>query len=55
MKEAMTNVIDMLTHMLTQVDFYGAFQKLLEQYKCIALHPKDITSKGTRFSCVSYQ
>ena len=51
MKEAMTNVIDMLT----QVDFYGAFQKLLEQYKCIALHPKDITSKGTRFSCVSYQ
>ena len=33
MKEAVTKVIDMLT----QEDFYGAFQKLLEQYnKCIA-------------------
>ena len=33
MKEAATNVIDMLT----QEDFYGAFQKLLERYnKCIA-------------------
>ena len=32
MKEAVTNVIDMLT----QEDFYGAFQKLLELYnKCI--------------------
>ena len=32
-KEAMTKVIDMLT----QEDFDGAFQKLLEQYnKCIA-------------------
>ena len=29
MKEAVTNVIDTLT----QEDFYGAFQKLLEQYK----------------------
>ena len=28
MKEAVTKVIDTLT----QVDFYGAFQKLLEQY-----------------------
>ena len=33
MKEAVTKVIDMLT----QVDFYGAFQKLLERHdKCIA-------------------
>ena len=33
MKEAMTKVIDMLT----QEDFHGAFQKLLELYnKCIA-------------------
>ena len=33
MKEAMTKVIDTLT----QEDFYGAFQKLLERYnKCIA-------------------
>ena len=33
MKEAVTKVIDMLT----QKDFYGAFQKLLEWYnKCIA-------------------
>ena len=32
MKEAVTKVIDMLT----QEDFYGAFQKLLERYnKCI--------------------
>ena len=33
MKEAMTQVIDMLT----QEDFHGAFRKLLERYnKCIA-------------------
>ncbi len=33
MKEAVTKVIDMLT----QEEFHGAFQKLLEQYnKCIA-------------------
>ena len=33
MKEAVTKVIDMLT----QEDFYGAFQKFLERYnKCIA-------------------
>ena len=32
MKEAVTKVIDMLT----QEDFHGAFQKLLERYKCIA-------------------
>ena len=31
MKEAVTKVIDMLT----QEDFHGAFQKLLEWYKCI--------------------
>ena len=33
MKEAVTNVIDMLT----QEEFHGAFQKLLDQYnQCIA-------------------
>ena len=32
MKEALTKVIDTLT----QEDLYGAFQKLLERYKCIA-------------------
>ena len=31
MKEAVTKVIDKLT----QEDFHGAFQKLLEWYKCI--------------------
>ena len=32
MKQAMTKVIDVLT----QEDFHGAFQKLLERYKCFA-------------------
>ena len=32
MKEAVTKVVDTVTH----EDFYGAFQKLLERYKCIA-------------------
>ena len=32
MKEAVTRVIDMLT----QEDFQGGFEKLLEKYKCIA-------------------
>ena len=32
MKEAVTEVIDTLT----QEDFHGALQKLLERYKCIA-------------------
>ena len=32
MKEAVTKVIDTLTHK----DFHWAFQKLLERYKCIA-------------------
>ena len=32
MKEAVAKVIDTLT----QEDFYGAFQKLLERYECIA-------------------
>ena len=32
MKEAVTKIIDTLT----QEDFHGAFQKLLEWYKCIA-------------------
>ena len=49
MKEAVTKVIDTLT----QEDFHGAFQKLLEQYKCITW--REITSKGTTVSCVYYQ
>ena len=32
MKEAVTKVIDTLA----QKDFHGAFEKLLEQYKCTA-------------------
>ena len=32
MKEAVTKIIDTLT----QGDFHGTFQKLLERYKCIA-------------------
>ena len=32
MKGAVTKVIDTLT----QEDFHGAFQRLLERYKCIA-------------------
>ena len=46
MKEVVTKVIDTLT----QEDFHGAFQKLLERYKS-----EEITSKGTRVSCVYYQ
>ena len=50
MKEAVTKVIDTLT----QEDFHGAFQKLLEWYnKRIA--GEEITSKGTRVSCAYYQ
>ena len=45
MKKAVTKVIDILT----QEDFHGAFQKLLERYN------KCITSKGTRVSYVYYQ
>ena len=50
MKEAVTKVIDTLT----QEDFHGAFQKLLEWYnKCIAAGGDYL--KGTRVSCVYYQ
>ena len=46
MKEAVTKVIDMLT----QEDFHGAFQKLLERYnKCIAAGDY---FEGTSFMCV---
>ena len=47
LKEAVTKVIDTLT----QEDFHGAFQKLLKQSNS-ALQPEEITSKGTRVSCV---
>ena len=50
MKEAVTTVVDTLT----QEDFYGAFQKLLELYnKCIAAGGEYL--KGTRILCVYYQ
>ena len=44
MKKAVTKVIDTLT----QEEFHGAFQKLLERYKS-ALQPEEITSKGLEF------
>ena len=47
MKEAVTKVTDTLT----QEDFHGAFQKGTTS----ALQPEEITSKGTRVSCVYYQ
>ena len=50
MKEAVTKVIDTLT----QEDFHGTFRKLLERTTS-ALQPEEITSKGTRVSCVYYQ
>ena len=50
MKEAMTKVIDTVT----QEDFDGAFQKLLNGTTS-ALQPEEITSKGTRVLCVYYQ
>ena len=50
MKKVVTNVIDTLT----QEDFHGAFQKLLDGTTS-ALEPEEVTSKGTRVSCVYYQ
>ena len=51
MKEAVTKVIDMLT----QEDFHGALQKLLEWYnKCIAVGA-DYFKGDYRVSCVYYQ
>ena len=47
MKGAVTKVIDTLT----QEDFHGVFQKLLERYN----KPEEVTSKGSRVSCVYYQ
>ena len=48
MKEAVTKVIDMLT----QEDFHGAFQKLLERYnKCIAAGG-DYFEGNLSFMCV---
>ena len=50
MKEAVTKVIDTLT----QKDFHGAFQKLLERYnKCIAAGGDYF--EGDRVSCMYYQ
>ena len=47
MKEAVTKVIDMLT----QEGFHGAFQKLLELYKCIAAGG-DYFKGNLSFMCV---
>ena len=47
MKEAVTKVIDTLT----QEDFRGAFQKMLDG-TTRALQPEEVTSKGTSVSCV---
>ena len=47
MKEAVTKVIDTII----QEDFHGAFQKGTTS----VLQPEEITSKGTRVSCVYYQ
>ena len=46
-KEAVTKVIDTLT----QDDFHGAFQKLLEPYKCIAARG-DYFEGDYSFMCV---
>ena len=50
MKAIVTKVIDTIT----QEDFHRAFHKLLERYNKY-IEAKEITSKGTRVSCVSYQ
>ena len=56
MKEVATKIIDTLR----QEDFHGAFEKLLEQedfhraFEKLLL-PEEITSKGTKVSCVYYQ
>ena len=50
MKEAVSKVSDMLT----QEDVHRAFQKF-RNGRTSALQPEEITSKGTRVSCVYYQ
>ena len=50
MKEAVTKFIDMLT----QDDFHGVFQKLLEWYNK-SIWADKITSKRIRVLCVYYQ
>ena len=43
MKEAVTKIIDTLT----EEDFHGAFEKLLERYKC--MQPEEIIRRGLEF------
>ena len=50
MKQAVTKVIDTLT----QEDFHGAFQGFWNG-RTSALQPVEITSNGTRVSCVYNQ
>ena len=49
MKEAVTKVIDTLT----QEEFHGTFQKLLERYKCIAAGG-DYFEGDSSFMCVLF-
>ena len=48
MKEAVTKVIDMLT----QEDFHGVFQKLLERYNKSIATGGDYFEEGLSFMCV---
>ena len=45
MKEAVTKVIDMLT----QEDFHGAFQKLLERFNKYIAHRRRLLQRGLEF------
>ena len=51
MKEAVTKVIDKLT----QEDFHGAFQKLLERYNKCIVAGGDYFDEYSSFICVYYQ
>ena len=48
MKEAVTKVIDTLT----QEDFYGAIQKLLERYNKCIVAGRDYIEEDYSFMCV---
>ena len=45
----------MVIGMLTEEDFHGAFQKMLKPLQQVALLAEEITSNGTRVSCVNSQ
>ena len=52
--DEMKKTVTMVIETLTQEDFLGAFQKFWNGTTS-ALQPEEITSKGTRDSCVYYQ